>query len=234
MLQPGLLFLLSSALLLSPVDGVLADALATPLIHQVENPVAPLGEREQALLIDRLLDLIQQRLMIQHQVARWKWNQQKPIEDPKREEALLNQVGQQATLKQIDPQWAIAFFRWQIQAGKLIQIADFQTWQHQQIGSFANVPDLNQTLRPQLDQLNLELLQTLVQLTPILACPATQKLIAERSRSILRGEGIDATVRRVALAPLMTVQLPASRDCSPRFNTRKLQAAPAIHSRFEQ
>ncbi|MEH2229579.1 MAG: gamma subclass chorismate mutase AroQ [Nostoc sp.] len=134
------------------------------------NPQA-ITSAEQQRPVDKLLKLIQQRLLIAHDVARWKWNQKRPIEDLKREQELLLKVRQQATTHSLEPDRVAAFFQAQIEAGKLIQTADFENWQKQGIKSFGNVPDLNQTLRPSLDKLNTEFLFALTELTSVLGCP---------------------------------------------------------------
>ncbi|MBW4636403.1 MAG: gamma subclass chorismate mutase AroQ [Iphinoe sp. HA4291-MV1] len=156
--------------------------------------------------IDRLLQLIQQRLIIQNDIARWKWNQNSPVEVPEREQELLEQLRQQAPSYGLDPDVVVVFFQWQIFAGKLIQVNNFQTWQREGVQSFDNVPDLNQTLRPQLDKLNPEILSALVPLSPALSCPIVQQLVQSRAHNILRGDGIDKTVRRVAIAPLIELK----------------------------
>ncbi len=115
--------------------------------------------------VDRLLQLMQQRLMVQHDVARWKWNQKSPIEAPQREQELLAQLRQQAIAYGLDPDTVNAFFQWQILTGKLVQKADFQNWQRKGVRSFANVPSLNGTLRPLLDKLDTELLCVLATLS---------------------------------------------------------------------
>ena len=158
------------------------------------------------LQVDRLLQLMQQRLMIAHDVALWKWNQRRSIEDSQREQELLAQLRQQATAYNLEPDQVSAFFQAQIEAGKLIQTTDFQKWQREGVKSFDNVPSLNQTLRPLVDQLGTELLSVLAELTPVLACPTLQELIESRAQIILRGNGIDQTVRRIVLAPLLEVK----------------------------
>ncbi|MEH1948899.1 MAG: gamma subclass chorismate mutase AroQ [Nostoc sp.] len=166
------------------------------------NPQAITGA-EQQRPVDKLLKLIQQRLLIAHDVARWKWNQKRPIEDLKREQELLLKVRQQATTHNLEPDRVAAFFQAQIEAGKLIQTADFQNWQKRGIKSFANVPDLNQTLRPSLDKLNTEFLFALTELTSVLGCPQIQELIQSRSQVIIQGDGIDRQVQNLAISPLL-------------------------------
>ena len=162
--------------------------------------------------VDRLLQLMQQRLMVQHDVARWKWNQLSPIDVPQREQELLAQLRQQAVTYGIEPDVVSAFFQWQIDAGKLIQIADFQNWQKQGVQSFDNVPSLTLTVRPLLNKLSAELLSALAELTPFLDCLTVQELLQSRVQIILRGDGIDRTVRRVALAPLNAVKGTSCQD----------------------
>ncbi|WP_414517539.1 gamma subclass chorismate mutase AroQ [Nostoc sp. PCC 9305] len=166
------------------------------------NPQA-ITRAEQQRPVDKLLKLIQQRLLIAHDVARWKWNQKRPIEDLKREQELLLKVRQQATTHSLEPDRVTAFFQAQIEAGKIIQTADFQNWQKQGIKSFANVPDLNQTLRPSLDKLNTEFLFALTELTFVLGCPQIQELIQSRSQVIIQGDGIDRQVQNLAISPLL-------------------------------
>ena len=112
---------------------------------------------------------------------------------------------QQAISYGLDPDTVSTFFQWQIQAGKLLQIADFQTWQRQGLQSFEHVPDLNQVVRPSLDKLDTVLLSSLAKLAPALDRPMIehQQLIQSRAQIVLRGDGIDNTVRRVVLAPLL-------------------------------
>lgn len=153
--------------------------------------------------VDRLLSLMQQRLVIQHDVAQWKWNHNSPIEAPEREQALLADIRNQASAYNLDPDAATIFFQWQLFAGKLLQVNEFQTWQRNVIQSFDRVPDLNQTLRPSLDRLSPEILAALVPLFPALSCSSIQQLIQARAQMILRKDAINDTVRHIAVAPLI-------------------------------
>ncbi|QIR40563.1 gamma subclass chorismate mutase AroQ [Tolypothrix sp. PCC 7910] len=158
---------------------------------------------DQRIKIERLLKLIQQRLLIAHDVARWKWNHKRPIEDRKREQDLLAKVRQQATTYNLEPDVVVAFFQAQIEAGKLIQKADFQNWHQQGAKSFANVPDLNKAIRPSLDKLNTEFFSALVDINPILGCSTIQKSIESRTQILLQGDGIDRQVQSLAIKPLL-------------------------------
>ena len=179
--------------------------------------------------IDKLLQLMRQRLLIQNDVARGKWNQDGSIEAPGREQDLLAQIRSTAASYGLDPDTAAIFLPWQIFAGKLVQIDDFQTWLLEGVQSFNNVPDLNQVLRPSLDELSPQLLNALKQLTPVLECSKVQQLIQLRAQTILRGEGIDKTVRRVEIAPLIELKGTSCQDVSRLDgvkNTTKLRSDP--------
>jgi chorismate mutase len=179
----------------------------------------------QPLQVDKLLQLIEQRLILQHDVARWKWNHKRSIEAPQREQELLAQLREQAATYNLSPDAVSAFFQWQIQAGKLIQIADFQSWHKQGIQLFDNVPDLNLALRPLLDELDVELLSALAELTPVLGYSTTQELIESHAKKILHGEGINETVRRVAIAPLLDVSdTPCQSNSSFFSDVRSLRS----------
>ena len=171
--------------------------------------------------VDRLLQLMQQRLILQHYVARWKWNQRSPIEAPQREKELLAQLQQQAMAYSLEPNVVSAFFQSQIDAGKLIQITDFQNWVQEGVQSFHNVPSLNLTIRPLLDQLSSEFLSVLAALTPVLDSPKVKELIQSRCQTILQGDGIDTTVRRVALAPLLELKGTSRQNVSSGSNIRR-------------
>jgi|UPI00067455EC chorismate mutase len=109
---------------------------------------------KQQLRLEKLLRLINQLLLIAHDVARWKWNKKQAIQDKRGEQELLTKLSQQATKYGLEADTLTNFFQAQITASKLIQTADFQQWEQQGIRSFKNVPDLNQSIRPSLDQLN--------------------------------------------------------------------------------
>ena len=72
--------------------------------------------------------------------------------------------------------------------------------------TFADVADLKLVLRPALDRLSNQLLETLAKLSPIKDCLDVQQLIRCRAEVILRGNGVDEIVRNQSLAPLLKVE----------------------------
>lgn len=113
-----------------------------------------------AVLIARVVE----RLELMHDVARWKWNAQKPIDDPDRETALLARVVIQATNRGMEADEARTFFQDQFAAAKIIQRADFDQWTQDGQGPFERVPDLAAVQRPRIDAATEQLLDALVAL----------------------------------------------------------------------
>ena len=81
-------YLLSSPLRVCVVGPLLAS-LAASGCRPAGVPVAP---RPDLATLDRLLGLVQQRLTLMHEAARWNWNAGQPVTDPKRERELLQSI----------------------------------------------------------------------------------------------------------------------------------------------
>ena len=151
---------------------------------------------------DALLELMRERLLVMHDVARWKWNARQPIADPKRERELLDELASRAAEHGLSPDEVRRFMRAQIEAGKLVQQADWQRWEAEGQKDFKDAPDLKTELRPKIDRLSEQLLAAFAAVLPQLAEPAARGRISHRAEQILTGEGIDAGVRATALADL--------------------------------
>ena len=64
--------------------------MATPTVARHESAL----DASVAADIERLLGLMRQRLLIMHEVARWKWHHRQPITDTVREAELLERTDQ--------------------------------------------------------------------------------------------------------------------------------------------
>jgi chorismate mutase len=182
---------------------VLLCLLAVPACHRAPVPPAPTKTGPETAF-DGLLGLMQSRLAVMHDVARWKWAARAPIEDPDREAALLRDVAEKGSALGLDPATTRAFFGAQIEAAKLVQRADFGRWEVDQHGPDAKAPDLAGVLRPRIDALNRDLLEALSQAVPRLhRDDGAAARIRSRADDLLSGDGIDAEVRAAAIRPLM-------------------------------
>lgn len=141
-----------------------------------------------------LLDLIARRLALADAVARSKWNSGAPVEDLPREQAIVDAIGREAPRYGLTPAFAMDFFRAQIEASKVAQRALLAQWRVEARPPFADAPDLQRDVRPQLDALTPQLLDALARALPALAGPA--------ARARLGAFVAGSAARAAAVAPL--------------------------------
>ena len=110
--------------------------------------------------IDKLLNLMQQRLALAPTEAQVKWNNHLPVEDPVREQQLLEKA----------PESQRAFLQAQFEASKAIQQQCRQNWVSQHTSDFPSAPTLPE-IRSRLDKVTGEMLQALEAARPELAQP---------------------------------------------------------------
>lgn len=147
-----------------------------------------------------LLRQICDRLELMHDVARWKWNAEKPIEDPMREKELLDRIVLKAEQQGIDSAFARAFFRDQFEAAKIVQRTDFAEWTAAGAAKFNDVPDLATVQRPRIDAATNNLLAALKNLDDPRS-PEAQARILELSQDASNRFGSEADpVRRAVRA----------------------------------
>jgi chorismate mutase-like protein len=106
----------------------------------------------------RLMDL---RLTIMTEVARWKWNRKAPIEDLPRERAQLDSLRTRGATLGIAPAQIERIFGAQVNASKVLQTELFERWKREDIAEFAGVLDLEKELRPQIDSVTADILAVL-------------------------------------------------------------------------
>jgi chorismate mutase len=180
-----------------PETVMLPSAMSEPTPPPVTAPL------NVALEVDKLLVLMNERLALMHDIARWKWNHGHPITDPVREQHLFENLEKQGQAHGLSPDETKAFFQAQVHAGKLIQQRWVDEWKAAQQPPFENVPELATVLRPRIDELNTSLMTVLAKLQPQLATSEAQTAIRRRSAVLLIGLKIDDDVRRQAIEPLV-------------------------------
>lgn len=175
-------------------------AFALLLTPGCTRPLRPLAERPAARqACDELLQLMQERLALMHDVARWKWNAKKPSADPQREQAFLKAIQKRCAEHGVDPALARTFFTAQIEAAKLMQEDDFRAWQAAGQGPFVAVADLATVVRPKIDALSERLVIALARVQSLLRGPNFAGLLHERAEMILVGAGVTPAVREATL-----------------------------------
>lgn len=138
-----------------------------------------------------------------HEVAKWKWNTQKTIADANREEQLLVKLAERGREFGLSRERTRDFMTAQMEAGKLVQEADFANWRKQARGKFGDARDLNTDLRPLIDNVSDRLLAEVASMAPMLDDETAAADIERRATEILRGDGINDAVRAAALRPLL-------------------------------
>jgi chorismate mutase-like protein len=159
--------------------------------------VAP---RPDLATLDRLLGLMQQRLTLMHEVARWKWNAGQPVRDAEREREVLHSVVEGGRGKGLEPDLVRSFFAAQMEAARLVQQADFDRWKAKNQKPSADTKNLA-VLRQRIDQLNSELINALAEVRPWLWGQTVQPALPQRAEEILTGNGL-ASVRGTAITPM--------------------------------
>lgn len=154
--------------------------------------------------VDRLLGSIEERLDVAAEVARTKWNTKAPIDDPAREQQIIDAVAREAGGYGLDPQVARAFLIAQIEASKTVQTALHAEWTARGQPPFATVADLGTDIRPVLDRLTPAMLRALAEALPVLQQRGGRRLLETQTRAILGDPGGEAAVRE-AVAPLMVL-----------------------------
>jgi chorismate mutase-like protein len=142
----------------------------------------------------RLLRLVDARLAVMSDVARYKWNAGAAIEDTARENELLATLVAQSADLGVPAARTERFFRAQFAAARQIQQDLFTLWRRQGRGKLPPAPDLRTDIRPQLDALSAELLRALAATT----LPAEGLTGATLTTQLLSPQA-----ERLALEPLL-------------------------------
>jgi serine protease Do len=206
----------------APEEGVIQAKAALAKLERGKSSAKEIDEAKQELQLaeaefkafrhkdsseasERILNLMQERLLLMNAVAGWKWNHRQETLDSDRESASLAKLQRRAKELKVDPQLVERFFKAQIEAARLLQEERIAGWQKD--NELAAVTgSLNNELRPQIDFLNDELLGTLAKVKRYwnesdLGVPAA---IRQRSSQLVAGQGISPSIRAKALEGLFT------------------------------
>lgn len=142
-----------------PAKSVAPQKVAPATLQGTESAIPSIADPPHHFT--ELLRLIRQRLDLMPGVAQAKWNRKLPITDEKREAALLADLQSKGVALGLPADFVREFFEAQISAAKQVQEELFAEWTARQQSQFPNAPDLQNEVRPRIDDLNQKLLTAL-------------------------------------------------------------------------
>ncbi|WP_238490135.1 gamma subclass chorismate mutase AroQ [Actinoplanes flavus] len=103
--------------------------------------------------LNALVDLSAERLLLADRVAAAKFGTDQPIDDPVREQQVLDRAAAMAAEAGLGPAETVVFFRAQIEMSKTVQRGLFDRWTRHPERAPADRPDLAADVRPRLDRI---------------------------------------------------------------------------------
>lgn len=179
--------------------------------------------------LNALVTLIQERLSLMPDVARWKHVHSLGVRDPARERRVLDDVERQALEFGLDGALIRHFFRIQIDAASAKEEAELARLQPNQ--PIADLKDLTRELRPRLDWIGKQILVRLYLIASDQSradSPATMRLASELQRA-----GLSAEQGRQAEHVVLTLRVlhAPSMDTIKRIGILRI-ATPADYAPF--
>jgi len=156
-----------------------------------------------------LTDLAASRVQIADKVAAAKFGTGQPIEDPVREQQILDTLVAKSVTLGLDPAATRRFFRAQIEANKVVQRGLFARWTVHPEDQPTTRPDLATEVRPVLDQIDAGLLAQLAA-TPsaragrgcdVLLAVAVHVIGWQRQLDVLHEQALAESVRPACTSP---------------------------------
>jgi chorismate mutase len=170
--------------------ALLSGAAAAPAAALSEAPASATASASSHGLTP-LTDLFAERLLLADKVAAAKYGTDKPIDDPAREQQILDDVAARATGLGLDPDAVKAVFRDQIEANKLVQRGLYARWDAHPEERPTERPDLVKEVRPQLDRITTELLNTLKDTGRLRTSPSCEPRLAVAAVRSAYGHELD-------------------------------------------
>lgn len=181
------------------LTGAVAVVVALGLMMLV--PVRPADGQPESPLVP-LVDAAAQRLQVAEPVAASKFQLGGPIQDPEREQKVLDAVARDATNHNIDPGYVTTVFRDQIDATVAIQYTRLAQWTFDPASAPIDAPDLASS-RATIDGLNRTMVAEIADEWDVLRSPMcaaqldTAKAIVSQARAMdpLYRQAIDFATR---------------------------------------
>jgi len=151
-----------------------------------------------------VVELAAARLATADLVAAAKWGTDSPIDDPAREQQVLDDVAAQAQQLGADPDEIRVIFRDQIEANKIVQRGLFQRWTDHPDQAPTTKPDLA-VVRRQINQITSALVQALADTSTTRATVACRPELALAAFQIHHEDHLDALHTRALIRALPSI-----------------------------
>ncbi|WP_374158776.1 chorismate mutase [Mycobacterium sp. G7A2] len=161
----------------------LALLLAPVAAAQPQNPLLP------------LVDAAAERLQIADSVAAAKLHDGGLIQDPVREQQVLDAVAEEARTQRIDPAYVTTAFRDQIDATVAVEYARLAGWKLDPATAPADAPDLAAS-RATIDALNREMVAEMAGQWPALHAPSCRADLSAATDAVAQARGLDDLYRQ--------------------------------------
>jgi chorismate mutase len=155
------------------------------------TPVASAHNHHDGESFVTLVDVSAQRALIADDVAAFKFNTGGSIEDPAREQQLLDTVAGLSTQLGVDPAVAQAIFRDEIDGNKTVQYGLFDLWTAHPELTPTEWPDLTTVIRPELDQITTELMDQIKATQELQVAPNCHQKLGEAAAKIDHDRHLD-------------------------------------------
>jgi chorismate mutase len=114
-----------------------------------------------AAQLDTLVELVVQRLTMAQDAATAKYHSGAPVDDPVREQLILQSTACALNAARLDYQMGVQFFLDQIEANKVIQRGLLHRWYRHPEEVPVTIPSLAAEVRPSLDRITTQMMQQL-------------------------------------------------------------------------
>ncbi|MFZ3567492.1 chorismate mutase [Streptomyces sp. BH097] len=165
---------------------------ALPATAAPAAPVAARAAHADPRALAAITSLATERLALADKVAAAKYGTDAPIDDPAREQQILDDVAGRSADLGIDPAFARPVFRDQIEANKVVQRGLYARWDAHPEQRPTERPDLAKEVRPQLDRITTRLLGALREVAATRTSPACTPLLTAAALHDAHARGFDA------------------------------------------
>ncbi|WP_425828313.1 chorismate mutase [Streptomyces fractus] len=174
------------------LGGAALPASAAPATTSSISHASTTASHADPRALAAITSLATERLALADKVAAAKYGTDAPIDDPAREQVILDDVAKRSADLGIDPAFAQSVFRDQIEANKVVQRGLYARWDAHPEQRPTERPDLATEVRPQLDRITTRLLDALREVAATRTSPACGPLLTAAALRDAHARGFDA------------------------------------------